>query len=67
MAGRPRPVSWIATSNLAKLAEPGCLFLPGPTLGEYAWQRRFSDQRAYSLCGVTHTICTPGVMDALGD
>ncbi|MCM8738647.1 glycosyltransferase family 4 protein [Azospirillum sp. A1-3] len=66
-AGRPRPVRWISTPDLAGLTQPGCLFLPEPTLGSYAWQRRFLDQRAYSLCGVTHTISTVRVMDAFGD
>ena len=66
-AGRARPVAWIQTADLAKLAKPGCLFLPGPGLGEHAWQRRFVDQRSYSLCGVTHTISTSRIMDTLGD
>lgn len=66
-AGRARPVAWIQTADLGKLAKPGCLFLPGPGLGEHAWQRRFVDQRSYSLCGVTHTISTSRVMDTLGD
>lgn len=66
-AGRPRPVSWIPLSDVRRLSEPGCLFLPGPGFGEYAWQRRFFNQRGYSLCGVTHTISTFRVMDMLGD
>lgn len=66
-AGHPRPVAWIPTADLGTLRKPGCLFLPGPTLSESAWQRRFLDSRAYSLCGVTHTICTERVMSALGD
>lgn len=66
-AGRPRPVSWIPTGEPAKLSGPGCLFLPGPALGESAWRRRFANARAYSLCGVTHTICSERVLDAFGD
>ncbi|MBP2303073.1 glycosyltransferase family 4 protein [Azospirillum picis] len=66
-AGRPRPVVWLPSSEPAKLAAAGCLFLPGPSLGDAAWQRRVHDQRAYSLCGVTHTICSNRVMDAFGD
>ncbi|WP_448192926.1 glycosyltransferase family 4 protein [Azospirillum sp. sgz301742] len=65
-AGRQRPVGWIALSNPAGLRDPGCVFLPGPGLGEHAWQRRFFDQRNHSICGVTHTICTDRVMDAFG-
>lgn len=61
-----RPMKWIPHTALAQLREPGCVFLPGPGVAEGAWQRRFLDQRAYSLCGVTHTICTQRVMDSLG-
>src|SRR5688572_2606490 len=31
-----------------------------------AWLRRFAGQRDYSLCGVTHTICTKNVMAYFG-
>lgn len=46
--------------------EAGTLFLPGPGLEAYAyWRRRLGNQRAFSLCGVTHTTSTDRVMDAL--
>jgi starch synthase len=48
------------------VAEAGTLFLPGPGLENYAyWRRRSGNQRAFSLCGVTHTTSTDRVMDAL--
>ena len=48
------------------VAEAGTLFLPGPGLESYAyWRRRSGNQRAFSLCGVTHTTSTDRVMDAL--
>ena len=50
-----------------RLAEIGNIFLPGPGLGEFAWRRRLDDERAYSLVGVTHTLSSDRVMDALGD
>jgi starch synthase len=44
----------------------GTLYLPGPGLEEYAWwRRRAGNQRAFSLCGITHTTATGRVMDAL--
>jgi starch synthase len=44
----------------------GALYLPGPGLEEYAWwRRRMGSQRAFSLCGITHTTATGRVMDAL--
>lgn len=67
LAGRPRPVAWIPQGEPARLADAGCLFLPGPALGESAWRRRIANARAYSLCGVTHTICSERVLDAFGD
>ncbi|MCA3365959.1 MAG: glycosyltransferase family 4 protein [Roseomonas sp.] len=46
--------------------EAGTLFLPGPGLDSYAfWRRRMGNQRAFSLCGVTHTTSTDRVMQAL--
>lgn len=48
------------------IAKAGSLFLPGPGLESYAyWRRRGGNQRAFSLCGVTHTTSTDRVMDAL--
>ena len=60
-----RQVAWIAADAPARIAEPGCLYLPGPGLSEYAFQRRAVGQRAYSLCGVTHTTASAGAMDAI--
>ena len=52
--------------ELPAVAEAGTLFLPGPGLESYAyWRRRSGNQRAFSLCGVTHTTSTDRVMDAL--
>ena len=49
----------------ADLAEPGCLLHPDPNIAPYAWPRRWQDQRAYSLCGVSHTMSSANVMDAV--
>jgi glycosyltransferase involved in cell wall biosynthesis len=50
-----RPVRLIGHDALAELAGPGCLFVPGANIEQFAWERRRVGQRAYSLCGVTHT------------
>jgi starch synthase len=50
-----RPVELHQLSNPATLSSVGCLFVPGPGIDSFAWRRRAGDQRAYSLCGVTHT------------
>lgn len=57
-ATRPRPVKWIPFGQEQLLAEPGCLFISAPGLDSLAWRRRGVGQRLYSLCGVTHTICS---------
>jgi len=60
------PVRWIRPDDFPTIAEAGCLYHPDPRLGDLAWQRRWAGQRAYSLCGVNHTICTTGAMDGIG-
>jgi glycosyltransferase involved in cell wall biosynthesis len=53
--------------NTAGLAEPGCGFWMDPQIAALAWRRRAIDPRAFSICGLTHTISSDGVMRALGD
>ncbi len=60
------PVSILNAGQIGKLAEPGAVFLPGPGLIEHAWNRRNARlQKAYSLCGITHTTASQGAMDAI--
>lgn len=62
------PVSWAQAAGDAVLREAGCLYVPGPGLGEFARPRAAAgDPRAYSLCGVTHTISSHRAMDAIAD
>lgn len=61
-----KPVNWIPYSQVTALATPGCLFQPDPMIGELAWHRRALGSALFSLSGVTHTICSAGVMDAIG-
>ncbi|CAH2605500.1 Glycosyl transferases group 1 (plasmid) [Rhodovastum atsumiense] len=65
--GARAPVRWIASSHPAALGAPGCLYLPGPGLGPYAFERLRVGERAYSLCGVTHTTASHAAMDAITD
>lgn len=57
---------WVSPDRLQSLTEPGCLFIPDPSISRFAWHRRRIHQRAYSLCGITHTISSQGSMDILG-
>jgi starch synthase len=58
---------WVPKDNPASLSLSGILYNPDPRLSKLAWQRRFVGQKAYSLCGVTHTIASIGTMEAIGD
>ena len=60
-------MGWVPHEDSRGLSEPGCLFVPGPGLETQAWQRRSLDAAQYSLCGVTHTTASPGVMDSIGN
>lgn len=52
----------------AAVGQAGTLFLPGPGLQPHAWwRRRVGDQRAFSLCGITHTTATDRAMEGLAD
>ena len=64
---RSLPVKAFSAKRPELLAEPGCVYLPGPGLGEFAWRRRQAFQRGFSLCGITHTTATGVVMDAIAD
>jgi len=64
---RPPATRWIPRDHPEQLASVGCLYSPGPGLDVLAWKRRRFGDRAYSLCGVTHTIASAGAADALGN
>jgi alpha-maltose-1-phosphate synthase len=64
---QPRKVLWIPAERPDLLSQPGTIYRPDPSLANLAWGRRFVDQRAYSVCGVTHTIGTKYVMGAIGE
>jgi glycosyltransferase involved in cell wall biosynthesis len=62
-----KSTQWVPARWLEGLGQVGTLYRPDPALADYAWQRRTFNQRAYSLCGVTHTICSKAVMNFFGD
>jgi glycosyltransferase involved in cell wall biosynthesis len=64
---QPRKVKWINEEQPWLIADAGVLYRPDPVLSQLIWQRRFINQRAYSLCGVTHTIATKAVMESIGN
>lgn len=64
---RPRKVQWLPSGDPTVLAQPGAIYNPDPNISKLVWQRRFASERAYSVCGVTHTIASMGVMQSIGD
>ena len=60
-----KPLRSLSPNRLAALGETGCLYLPGPGLGDHAWQRRLFGERSWSLCGITHTTLSGRAMDAI--
>jgi alpha-maltose-1-phosphate synthase len=62
-----RKINWVPSNNPLALQEAGLLYRPDPIITQLAWQRRYSDQRAYSLCGITHTLASKETMKILGD
>ena len=66
-ANRPRRATWLPAHDPAGLARAGTLHRPDPNIGLPAWQRRFHDQRTYSVCGVTHTIASKQMQQTIGD
>lgn len=62
-----RPVGVYNTRRLDAIAAIGTFFIPDPQLPKFATARRTWGQRGYSLCGITHTISSIGVMEMLSD
>ena len=54
-------------ATLGKLAKIGTVFYPGPGIGEHAFHRAVFGHGSWSLCGITHTISSARVMDAISE
>jgi starch synthase len=62
-AGRaPADCTFLDESDTAALAEIGCLFKTDAVIAPLAPARHVHDPRAYSLCGLTHTLSTENAM-----
>lgn len=66
-SSRSRPVVWLPADEPDALSQAGTLYYPSPGIGDWAWTRRLHDQRAYSLCGITHTTASQAVMQAVSE
>ena len=61
-----RPVKGLNSMLQAEDAAE-CLMVAGPSFDEVAWERRAGSQRAYSLCGVTHTLSSDRIIASLSN
>lgn len=50
-----------------RIAPAGTLFFPSPNYSNETWMRAAHGPAAWSICGVTHTISTKGVMQGFYD
>jgi glycosyltransferase involved in cell wall biosynthesis len=62
-----RSIRWTPAANPQALTEPGTLYRPDILINQLAWQRRYTEQQAYSICGVTHTLASKEAMATIGD
>jgi glycosyltransferase involved in cell wall biosynthesis len=62
-----KKLNWIPRVRPDGLSQVGALYVPGPGVSEYAWQRQLYGAASWSITGVTHTICSDRVMDSIGD
>ena len=64
-----KPVRVVDRQALGALGQAGTLYLPGPGLGEHAWQRSLATVNGgggnWSLCGITHTTASARAMDSI--
>ena len=63
--GRQEEVKFIDFKNTGALREPGVLFYPGPDISLHCKRRSFYQKNTWSLCGITHTICSAKVMESI--
>ena len=61
------PVEGYLESQPGRFSDPGVIQVPGPSLASFAWTRRRAGQRHYSISGITHTVSTRRIMEALFD
>jgi alpha-maltose-1-phosphate synthase len=62
-----KAAEYIKVGRLDKLAAVGSLFRPDPAIGDFAWMRRRVGATAFSITGVTHTLCSLLTQESIAD
>ena len=60
-------VVWYGRGALNEISKVGVMNLPSPNIAREAWARRPFGDRAYAICGITHTTAEHQIMDSLGN
>lgn len=61
-------IRFIPWDDPGKLTQAGLLYRPDPGIGAAGWHRQVhATARAYSICGVTHTLSSHSAMSAMTD
>ena len=64
--GSDTEISWIPLLRPKGLRHAGLLYRPDANIASDAWRRAAQGQdRAYSICGVTHTTATHAIMEGI--
>lgn len=63
---KSREVKRLASMQQAEPSVEG-LMIAGPSFDTFVWERRARDQRAYSLCGVTHTLSSDRIIASVSN
>ncbi len=64
---REEKINLIKPGEIIKLQQPGNLYYPGPDINDQVFKRRALTgvDSDWSVCGVTHTTSSAGVMDSI--
>ncbi len=63
----PKACKFIPMQTPQSLQHIDVLYRPDPALSQLAWERRTYGEASYSLCGVTHSLCSKETMAQIGN
>ena len=63
--GKDKDIKFINFQNTIQLNKPGLLFYPGPDIVLQSKNRSLFKDASWSICGITHTTSSAGVMDSI--
>jgi alpha-maltose-1-phosphate synthase len=67
LSASPPRSTWVRPDDTEALGRAGCIYNPGPIIAELAWMRRYSNERLFSICGITHSLATDRAIRGIRD